>query len=197
MAALKNQGPIEEAFMFRPLTTIAGCLLLVGTTYAQPAGGPPRDNQQPPPTGDFPPGPGADRPPRDDRGGGPRDDHGGPRDGHGGPRDRDDRRPPMAGRAEMPGPLERMKNYLEVVDRYAKLAADPQATSIAAVITTIDILRPRGASAVTERLEKMLESEKNAAVQRVIRLQLADFYRQSNQPEKALEQLDALMKPAS
>jgi len=100
---------------------------------------------------------------------------------------------PRAMAGARPGPLEHMKNFLDVIDRYNQLGKDADATAVAAVINTIDILRPRGTDAITTRLENMLSETQSIAAQRVIRLQLADFYRQSNQPEKALEQLDVLI----
>jgi hypothetical protein len=120
------------------------------------------------------------RPPHDHRDEGPRGDR----------PDGPPNRPPR------PGPFEQMRNYLELVDRYSKLSADPTSTAVAAVITMTDILRPRGPQAVIEKLEKMLPEAKNVTVERAIRLQLSDFYRQTNQPEKAIEQLDALIKAA-
>jgi hypothetical protein len=167
--------------MKRSLHTLMIAALAAPLAYAQPA----------------PPVPDGERPPRghDDRREGPgREGHGlgmPGRDGSG--RDGPPGGPRALGGAR-PGPLEQMKNFLEVINRYNELGKDADASAVAAVINAIDILRPRGGEAVITRLEKMLGETKSVAAQRVIRLQLADFYRQTNQADKALEQLDVLIK---
>lgn len=191
-----------------PGKIVGGLLLLAVTAGAQPA--------PPPPDGGGPGGPGTgpavDRPPppdgrrdRDDRGGPPGlrgggDDRGGPR---GGPRDGmrdgpDGNRPPGPGGGQppRPGPYEAMRIYLDLVDRYARIARDPTQAGVAAVVQTADVLKPRGAAAVIEHFEKLLPEVKNEAVARAIRLQLVDLYRQTQQADKAVTQLSELIKTA-
>jgi len=194
--------------MNRTIPAFLGTLLLAGMSYAQPApppeggpggagGGPEGGGPPPPRQNDERPG---DR--QGDRPGDRRDGPGGRHDGPGGsggaaargPHDGPPRPGMQLGR---PGPIEQMKNFLDLVDKYNALGKDADATAVAAVINTVDILRPRGPEAIIVKLEKMLAETKNAAVQRVIRLQLADFYRQTNQADKALEHLDVLIKGAS
>jgi hypothetical protein len=100
------------------------------------------------------------------------------------------------GGAPRPAPFDTMRGYLDLVERYSRLSRDPSASGVAAVITTADILRPRGHQVVIDTFEKMLADVKNDAVARAIRLQLVDLYRQSNQPEKALTLLADLIKSA-
>jgi thioredoxin-like negative regulator of GroEL len=89
--------------------------------------------------------------------------------------------------------IERMRNWLEVVDRYIRLARSPVDSGVAAVITANDLLRPRGTEAAIDYFSKMLPEVKNEAVQRAIRLQLIELYKASGQQEKALEQIRVLM----
>ena len=89
-----------------------------------------------------------------------------------------------------------LRGYLDVVEGLTKMSSDPTAAGVAAVISTTDILRQRGPDSAITYLTKSLEEVKNVAVQRAIRIQLADLYRQSGQADKALEQLDVLMKGA-
>lgn len=89
--------------------------------------------------------------------------------------------------------LERMRNYLDTVDRYARMANSPASAGIAAVITANDILRPRGPEAAIDYFNKLLPQVKNEAVQRVIRIHLIELYRQSGQADKALEHIQQLV----
>lgn len=157
----------------RPIATLIAALLLSSAAVAQP--GPPLEGRA---DGDRPPPPRQ----RDDRG------PGGDRPGPGG-------RP--GGPAEArPGGFEAMRGYLDLVDRYSRLSRDPTAAAVAAVVQTADVLRPRGAQAVIDHFEKLLPEVKNEAVARAIRLQLVDLYRQTQQGEKALDQLSQLIKGA-
>jgi thioredoxin-like negative regulator of GroEL len=89
--------------------------------------------------------------------------------------------------------VERLRNWLELVDRYARMARNPVDAGIAAVINANDLLRPRGTQAAIDYFNKLLSEVKNDAVQRAIRLQLVELYRSGGQEEKALEQLRTLM----
>jgi hypothetical protein len=86
--------------------------------------------------------------------------------------------------------------YIDVVDRLTKMSRDPAAAGVAAVVSTSDILRARGPEAAINYFNKVLPEVKNEAVARAIRIQLIDLYKQSGQSDKALEQLDQLIKGA-
>lgn len=177
------------------------CVFLVSSTIAQQAPPPPagepegggdlQDGRGPGPGG---PGGGPGQRPDGPRGGGPGGGFGGPGMGMG--------RPPHPGGPGMPPPppmsdrmkqVEMLRGYLELVDRYTQMSSNPTNAGIAAVITANDILKSRGADAAIEYFTKLLPDVKDAAVQRAIRVQLADLYKNSNQGDKALEQLRALM----
>jgi len=89
--------------------------------------------------------------------------------------------------------VERMRNWLDVVDRYVRMARNPVDAAIAAVITANDLLRPRGADVAIDYFTKLLPEVKNDAVQRAIRLQLIELYKAAGQQDKALEQLQSLI----
>src|SRR5262245_34295424 len=92
--------------------------------------------------------------------------------------------------------FELLRSYIDVVDRFTKLAQDPNSAGVAAVVAATDLLRQRGPDAAINYLSKTLPDVKSPAIQRAIRIQLIDLYKQAGQSEKALEQLDALMKSA-
>jgi len=93
-------------------------------------------------------------------------------------------------------PLDRMRNYLDIVDRYAKITQNATTAGVAAVISTTDILRPAGNQAAIDFFVKQLEETKNETIKRAIRLQLVDLYRVTGARDKALEQLKTLMTDA-
>ncbi len=90
-----------------------------------------------------------------------------------------------------------MRGYMELVDRYAKLAADPSESAISAILTAGDILRPRGPEAALGFFGKILETNTDPVIQRAIRLQMVDIYRQSNQPDKALVEIEKIIAISS
>ncbi len=89
-----------------------------------------------------------------------------------------------------------LRNYLEMVDRYHQISKDPTAAGVAAVMSTVDVLRPRGAQAAIDYFTKLLPQVRSEAVSRAIRLQLVELYKATNQPEKALDLLEKLMMDA-
>src|SRR5437879_5597652 len=144
----------------KSLWTIVACLMLsAGLAYAQPA---------PPPDGgggggDRGPGPGQQDGPGP-RGRGPGGQGMGGMPGMPGPGGRGGQDgmgpggPGAGGPGAMGGPMrevEMMRSYLEVVDRYAKVAADPTTSGIAAVVAARDTLKPRGADAALEYFTKL------------------------------------------
>ncbi|MFI5381484.1 MAG: hypothetical protein ACHRHE_19475 [Tepidisphaerales bacterium] len=132
-----------------------------------------------------------DRPPRPE---------GGPGGGPGmldGPRQPGDGLGPRPLRPIGPGATaDNLRNYLEMVDRYHQVSRDPTAAGVAAVMSTVDVLRPRGAQAAIDYFTKILPNVKNDAVSRAIRLQLVELYKVTNQSDKALEVLEKLMTDA-
>jgi thioredoxin-like negative regulator of GroEL len=102
----------------------------------------------------------------------------------------DGQNPPPAGPMRQ---YEMMKQYLDLVDRYAAVARDPTNAGIAAVVAAVDTLRPRGSDAAIDYFNKLLPDVKDQAVARAIKAQLADLYRQSGQQDKALDELKGLI----
>jgi hypothetical protein len=89
---------------------------------------------------------------------------------------------------------EMLRAYIEVVDRLSKLSQDPQAAGVAAVVSASDLLRQSGPRIAIGHFNKTLPEVADPAVRRAIRIQLADLYKQVGDTDKALEQLDLLMK---
>jgi hypothetical protein len=184
----------------------AGVLSLASAAFAQqgpPPGGPPDQGGQDDRRG--PGGPQDDNRPRVGQrgdGGGPGQRPDGPPDGGQGGRDNmgpnhplvmSERNRPQGGPQGGPPEVARFMAFLNMVDSYAKLAKDPDAASVAAVVSAADVLRPKGAQGAIDYFTKILPDVKSPTVQRAIRLQLMDFYKASNQPDKALEQLQLIM----
>ena len=92
--------------------------------------------------------------------------------------------------------IEAMRGYLEVIDRFSAIAQDPASSGIAAVLSAGEIFRSRGPEEAINFYTKLLPETKNEAVQRAIRIQLAELYKNTNQQEKALEQLRTLITSA-
>ena len=197
---------------------------MLATTRAQQAPPPPRDDMRegaPAPTTKpadlrvtFDPGMGDDHGPGDhgpgDRGPGDR----GAREGRDGPMREERFGPGMRGPGGMgpagmgpggmgPGAMRRppsvdtMRNYLELVDRYAAMSSDPLKAGVGAVITAADLLRAQGNGAAIKYFEGMLadtEHRPAAEIKRAIRLQLAELYKADGNSDKALETLKAVIQ---
>jgi hypothetical protein len=119
----------------------------------------------------------------------------------------DDRRPGPDGGLPGPGAMragremqmqhfELMRGYIDLVERFTRMARDPAAAGVAAVVAVDDMMKKRGPDAAIEYFNKVLPDVKNESVQRAIRIQLVHLYQQSGQSDKAVEQLDALIKGA-
>lgn len=127
---------------------------------------------------------------------------GGGRGGRGGPGGFSDGRG-RGGRGNMRldgpdlGKYELLRGYIEVVDRYTQMTRSADSAGVAAVISASDILRQSGPQGAIDFLSKTLPDVKIPAVERAIRIQLADLYRQVGQSDKALEQLSVLMKASN
>jgi len=146
-------------------------------------------------------GPGGGPPPPMEQGG----PGGGPEGRDGGPRGRGgDHRPPLddgAGHGGMGMEPPEMKfvrlfrGYLDLVQQMTDLASDPSASGVSAVMSAGDILKARSNNDAIAFLADILPSVKDPTVRRAIRLQLVDLYKESNQHDKALEQLKTLIAP--
>jgi hypothetical protein len=88
---------------------------------------------------------------------------------------------------------EALRSYIDVVDRYGKLAQDPDSSAVAAVISASDVMRRREPDAAIDFFTKILP-DVSPTVQRAIRIQLADLYKQKGDTEKAMDQYEALMR---
>ncbi len=181
------------------LATAMSLASLGSMAHAQVPGGPPAgDNtkQGPPPREgqDGPPPPmrdGQDGPQGRDGEHGP----GGP-GGQGGPMGQRGQGGPQGPQSAAPGAggdIGRFGGYITMVGQYSKLAADPEASGVAAVISAGDVLRRKGPQAGIEYFTKLLPEVKMEAVKRAIRLQLIDLYKVNKQDDKALEELKSLM----
>jgi len=184
-------------------TGIVACLAtamsLSSMVQAQVPGGPPQGDGQrqgPPPRDgqDGPPPPmrdGQDGPPGRDGDRGP----GGPgRDGDRGPGGPMGRGPgPQTAAPGAGGDINRFGGYISMVGQYSKLAADPEASGVAAVISAGDVLRRKGPQEGINFFTTILPSVKIEAVKRAIHLQLIDLYKANKQDDKALEELKVLI----
>jgi hypothetical protein len=86
-----------------------------------------------------------------------------------------------------------LKGWIDLVESYTKLAKDPVAAGVAAVVSANDMLKHKGNDAAIEYFSKLMPEVKNESVQRAIRLQLVELYGKAGQPDQALEQLKVLM----
>ena len=173
---------------YRLITSMLS-LLLIGA-LAMPALGQERRPPRPPQDGGAGPG-----------GGGPGGPDGPPPDGPGGPGGFGGGGPGGGGFDRGPGgpgmqKMEMLRGYIELVDRFTRLSRDPGTAGIAAVISASDMLKRRGPDTAINYFTKILPDVKNEAVQRAIRIQLADLYKAAGQEDKAIEQLEILMKGA-
>lgn len=199
------------------MTRISGCvttaamslafgLLVPMAALAQDAGGP--AVPPPPPGGQD----GGLTQPADNAGGsGMMLPPGGPREQGqmrpGGPRGQDGMQPggprgqgaiPQAGQRGPGGvtAYDNQRAYLELVERFSKLSHDPETAAIAAVFSANELMRPKGDEAAIAYFNKLLPETKNEAVKRAIRLHLIDLYRAAHQPDKALAEVEQLIKDA-
>ncbi len=84
-----------------------------------------------------------------------------------------------------------MRELLGLINDYQKIAESPSGAGVAAVLSVNEHFRdPRSAA---EFLEKLQPQVKDAVVARAIRLQLADYYKRTDQREKAADQLEKLI----
>jgi tetratricopeptide (TPR) repeat protein len=77
--------------------------------------------------------------------------------------------------------------------QYASISLDPAASGVSAVNAAADLLKSAGPDQAIAYFDSVLDATKNLAVQRMIRFQLVDLYRQAGRPDKALEVLKDLI----
>lgn len=92
--------------------------------------------------------------------------------------------------------LQVFQGYLELVERFVILAGDPTASGVAAVLYADELLKDRGPAAGIQYFTEMLPQVKNGSVERAIRFQLAELYKNNNQPDRALEEMRKLITGA-
>ncbi|MGD1278696.1 MAG: hypothetical protein ABR964_15900 [Tepidisphaeraceae bacterium] len=82
---------------------------------------------------------------------------------------------------------------VKLVERYAQIAKDADASGVAAVLEANELLKGKDPNVAIGYFQKMLYDTKSRAVQRAIRVQLAEQYKILGQTDHAMEQLQALM----
>jgi hypothetical protein len=100
---------------------------------------------------------------------------------------------PQAGAAQSAGAWQNNATSVWVVQNYASIAKDPEAMGIAAVEASEDLVRDQTPEAQTEYFNKMLFNAKSHAVQRAIRMKLAQLYQSANRTSDAMDQLQVLI----
>ena len=97
--------------------------------------------------------------------------------------------PPPRATAEAKEFIDMVGGYLDVVEGFAELAEDPDASAIAAVINAKDMMGKGGeAGDAVEYFTKLLPEVKSPAVRRAIRIQLVELYKERDDTKNALEQ---------
>lgn len=91
-------------------------------------------------------------------------------------------------------PVDAMRQYLDLVDKYTEMAKDPSASGVSAVVTLAELAKQQGPSVAIEKLNALLPEAKDEAVKRAIRLNLIDLYKAAGQVDKAIEQAEILIK---
>lgn len=84
------------------------------------------------------------------------------------------------------------RNLLGLILDFRKIAEDEAAAGVAAVLSVEDQTADRNAA--IEFLTRMLPHAKSEVVRRAIRIQLVDHYKETRQREKALAQIEMLIK---
>jgi len=89
--------------------------------------------------------------------------------------------------------VELFKDYISLIDEFADVAKDQSSSGVAAVVYAEDVLKAKKPQDAIDWFNQILPEVKDPVVQRAVRLRLAELYRTTNQPDKALEQLRVLM----
>jgi len=91
------------------------------------------------------------------------------------------------------GPVSALAQSGGGVNMPPDVMADPSNAGVAAVNSAADLLRAQSPEAAVAYLSDALNQARNAAVQRAIRFQLVQFYKEAGRPDKALEVLKDLI----
>jgi len=76
---------------------------------------------------------------------------------------------------------------------YAAIALDPSASGVSAVNSAAELMKTDGPDKAINFFTAVLNETKNPSVQRMIRFQLVDLYKQAGRPDQALEVLKDLI----
>lgn len=85
------------------------------------------------------------------------------------------------------------RDYLDLIDEFASVSKDQSSSGVAAVVYAEDVLKAKKPQDAIDWFNQVLPEIKDPVVQRAVRLRLAELYRTTNQPDKALEQLRVLI----
>jgi len=85
------------------------------------------------------------------------------------------------------------RDYLDLIDEFANVSKDQSSSGVAAVVYAEDVLKAKRPQDAIDWFNQVLPEIKDPVVQRAVRLRLAELYRTTNQPDKALEQLRVLI----
>ncbi len=89
------------------------------------------------------------------------------------------------------------RDYLDLIDEFAAVSKDQSSSGVAAVVYAEDVLKAKKPQDAIDWFNQILPEIKDPVVQRAVRLRLAELYRTTNQPDKALEQLRVLITAPS
>jgi len=106
---------------------------------------------------------------------------------------RADDTPPVVTPQDLQDRWQGTDTYLWGIEHSAEIAKDPDSAGVQAVIEAHDFLKDKDPQAQIDFFNKALYETKSRPVQRQIRLVLYRLFRDSNQSDKALEQLQDLM----
>jgi len=91
----------------------------------------------------------------------------------------------------MSAQLRLLRDLIGLIDDVNKIASSPSASGVAAVMSVKDQIKSN--EDTIAYLERLLPQTSDPAVQRAIRIQLADLYKNTGQREKALAHLERLI----
>lgn len=104
---------------------------------------------------------------------------------------------PMGPRPQM-GPdiqkIDILRNYIDTIEHFSQMSRSADSAGVSAVVSATDMLRQRSLGEAIDFLNQQLPEVKSPTIERAIRIQLADLYRQAGQTDKAIAQLSILIK---
>ena len=91
-----------------------------------------------------------------------------------------------------------MNQYLSLSEQVVDIASRPESTIFMAVEGIFEVYEQRkDAPGAIEHLERILADSNNQTVRNIVRLKLRDIYKETGQIDKALDQLDLVIKENS